>query len=124
MVRRSGIYKSIGNGDNVGGRRNSNGRGNQQIKVETLHSYNKTVTEAIIMVPHLRISLCPVKMVQLALYNATTSMNGDTFQIISLKFLLIVSMVEAADVVEVHELAEYQVLYCYISALVLIRTLI
>ena len=30
MVRRSGIYQSIGNGDNGEGRVNSNGRGNQQ----------------------------------------------------------------------------------------------
>ena len=57
------------------------------------------------MVFHLRISSCPVKIVQLAPYNTTTIMSGDTFKIIALKFLLIVSIAEAAYVVEVHILA-------------------
>ena len=57
------------------------------------------------MVFHLRISACPVKIVQLAPYNNTTVMSGDTFKIIALKFLLIVSIAEAAYVVEVHILA-------------------
>ena len=62
-------------------------------------------------------------MVKLALYNATTVMNGDTLQIIALKFLLIMSVAEASDVVEVHALEEDTELDCYISALFLIRTL-
>ena len=62
-------------------------------------------------------------MVQLAAYNTTTVMNGDTFHIISLKFLLIVYVEEAADVVEVHALAENLALDCYRSALVFPRTL-
>ena len=73
------------------------------------------------MVIHLRIILCPGNMVQLALYNSTTVMNGDTFQIISLKLLLILSVSEAADVVEVHALAEDLALDCYRSVLVLLR---
>ena len=43
-------------------------------------------------------------------------MNGDTFQIIALKFLLIVSVAEAADMVKVHALTEDLELDCYISA--------
>ena len=51
-------------------------------------------------------------------------MKGETFQIIDLTLLLIVSMAEEADVVVVHALAEDTVLDCYISALFFIRTLI
>ena len=69
------------------------------------------------------ISSCPGKMVQLDIYNVTTVMNGDTFQIISLKFLLIMSMTEAADEVEVHAMAEDPSLDCYISAIGLLITL-
>ena len=75
------------------------------------------------MVVHLRISSCPGKMVQISPYNATTVMNGDTLQIIELKLLLIVSVAEAVDVVEVHKLVEDPALDCYISTLVLFRTL-
>ena len=50
-------------------------------------------------------------------------MNGNTFQIIALKFLLIVSVADAAGVLEVHALAEDPALDCYRSALVLIRAL-
>ena len=50
-------------------------------------------------------------------------MNGDTFKIIPLKFLLIVSVAEAADAVEVHALVEDPALECYRSALVLIITM-
>ena len=56
------------------------------------------------MISHLSIRYLPGKMVQLALYNATTVMNGDTLQIIFLKFLLIMSVTEALVVVEVHVL--------------------
>ena len=49
-------------------------------------------------------------------------MNGDTFQIIALRFLLIVSMAEAADVVEVRAMAEDPALDCYRSAFVLLIT--
>ena len=42
---------------------------------------------------------------------------------IPLKSLLIVSVAEAADVVEVHVLAEDPVLEYYITVLVLLRTL-
>ena len=76
-----------------------------RIKGETLCSYNRTAMETILMVVHLRIRSCPVNMVRLAPYNATTVMNGDTFKIISHKFLLIMSVAEAEDVVEVHALA-------------------
>ena len=75
------------------------------------------------MVVHLRISSVPVNMFQIAPYNATTVMNGDTFQIIALRFLLIVSVAEAVDVVEVHALPEDPALDCYRSAFVLLRTL-
>ena len=47
-----------------------------RIKGETLCSYNRTLIEEILMVIHLRISSCPGDMVLLALYNATTIMNG------------------------------------------------
>ena len=50
-------------------------------------------------------------------------MNGDTFQIITLKFLLSVSVAEATDVVEVHALAEDMELECYRPASVFLRTL-
>ena len=76
------------------------------IKGKTLCYYNRTLMVAIRMVFHLSISSCPIKMVQLDLYNATTVLNGYIFQIIYLKFLLIVSMEEATCVVEVHPLAE------------------
>ena len=76
------------------------------IKGKTLCYYNRTLMVAIRMVFHLSISSCPIKMVQLDLYNATTVLNGYIFQIIYLKFLLIVSMAEATCVVEVHPLAE------------------
>ena len=49
-------------------------------------------------------------------------MNEDTFQILSLRLLLIVSVAEAEDVVEVHILAEDPILKCYISALVILIT--
>ena len=51
-------------------------------------------------------------------------MNGDKSQIITLKFFLIVSVVVAEDVVEVHVLVEYLALDYYISALVLLITLL
>ena len=73
------------------------------------------------MVVHLRISSCLVNMVQLAPYNDTTVMNGETFQIVSLGFLLIVSVVETADMVEVHTLEEDLVMYCYRSVLVFLK---
>ena len=57
-------------------------------------------------------------MVQIAPYNATNVINGDTFQMIPLKLLLIVSVEEAADVVEVNALAEDTALDCYRSLLV------
>ena len=50
-------------------------------------------------------------------------MNGGIFQITALKFLLTVSIAEAVEVVGVHVLAEYPALECYISALVLLSTL-
>ena len=50
-------------------------------------------------------------------------MNGDIFKIISLKFVLIVSMAEAADMVEVHVPAEDTEMECYRPTLVLLRTL-
>ena len=92
-----------------------------RIKGKTLCYYNRKLMEAIKMVIHLRIILCPGNMVQLALYNSTTVMNGDTFQIISLKLLLILSVSEAADVVELHALAEDLALDCYRSVFVLLR---
>ena len=42
---------------------------------------------------------------------------------ISLKLLMIVSVAETVDVVEVHTQTEYQALDCYIYALVLLKTL-
>ena len=72
---------------------------------------------------HLRISLCPGEMDQFSLQNATTVMNGDIFQIISHKFLLIVSVLEGEDVVEVHVLVNDPALYCYILQLVLFSML-
>ena len=51
-------------------------------------------------------------------------MNGDTFKIIDLKFLLIVSVAEAAEVVEVHALAEYPAQDYYKPALIFIITLV
>ena len=90
------------------------------IKGKTLCSYNR---KEIRMVVQLRISLCQGKMVQIAPYNATNVINGDTFQMISLKLLLIVSVEEAADVVEVNALAEDTALDCYRSLLVLLRIL-
>ena len=50
-------------------------------------------------------------------------MYGDTFQIIPLKFLLIVFVAEAEDGVDMHELAEDMALECYIHVLALIITL-
>ena len=75
------------------------------------------------MVVHPRISSCLGKMFQLALYNANTVMNKDTFQILSLRILLIVSVSEAEDVVEVHTVAEDLELDCYMPTLVFIITL-
>ena len=63
-------------------------------------------------------------MVQIALCNATTVVNGDIFEIIALKFFLIVSVAEAVDVAGVHVPAEDMTLYCYISALDFLRTLL
>ena len=51
------------------------------------------------MVVHLRIRSCPGKMVQLGIYNDNTVMNGVIFQIIALKFLMVVSVAEAVDLV-------------------------
>ena len=62
-------------------------------------------------------------MVQLALYNADNVMNGYIFQLIAPKFLLIMSVSETEDVVEVHALAEDLALDCYKSALVFFITL-
>ena len=90
------------------------------IKGKTLCYYNRKATR---MVFRLRISSFPGKMVQLAPYNDNTFMNGDTFQIIYLRLLLIMSVAEAADVVEVHALAEDTALEYYISALVFLITL-
>ena len=70
------------------------------------------------MVVHNRISSCPGKIVQISPYNNTTVMNGDTFQIISLKLPPIMSVAEVADVVEVHTIAEDLDLECYRSTLV------
>ena len=50
-------------------------------------------------------------------------MNGDIFKIISLKFLLIVSVAETIEVVEVHTLAGDPALEYYRSTLVFIITL-
>ena len=50
-------------------------------------------------------------------------MNEDTFQILSLRLLLIVSVAEAEDVVEVHTVAEDMELDCYSPTLVFIITL-
>ena len=94
-----------------------------RIKGKTLCYYNRKVMEAIQIVVQLSIRLCPVKMVQLSLYNTNTVVNGDTFQIITLKLLLIVSVAEAADVVEVHALAEDLALDCYRHALVFLIAL-
>ena len=47
----------------------------------------------------------------------------NTFQIISLKVLLILSAEKAVDVLEVHALEEDLALDCYISVLVLLITL-
>ena len=62
--------------------------------------------EATQMVVHLMICSWPWNIAQLDLYNTTTAMNGGVFQIIALKFLLKVSVAEAADVVEVEILEE------------------
>ena len=62
-------------------------------------------------------------MVQLSPYIAITVMNGNKFQTIDLKYLLIVSMLEAVDVVEVHALVEDPALDCYRTALFLLRNL-
>ena len=77
-----------------------------RIKGAILCSYNRKIMEVIRVVVYMRIILCLGNMVQLDIYNATTVINGDTFQILSLKLLLIVSVAEAADVVEVHALEE------------------
>ena len=77
-----------------------------RIKGRTLCHYNRTVIETIRMIVHLSISSWPGKMVQLALYNATNVTNGDIFQIVDLRFILVVSVAEAEDVAEVHILAE------------------
>ena len=50
-------------------------------------------------------------------------MNGDISQIIALKFLMIVYVTEAVEVVEVHTLAEYPTLDCYISVFFLLSML-
>ena len=50
-------------------------------------------------------------------------MNRDKCQIIALKLLLIAYVAEAADVAEVHALAEDPALECYIYVLVFLRTL-
>ena len=91
------------------------------IKGNTLCSYNWTVMEEIRIVFYLSINSFLGNMVQLSLYNTTNVMNGDTLQIISLRFLLIMSVAEASDVVEVYALAEDVALDCYIPACVLIR---
>ena len=75
------------------------------------------------MVFHLSISSYLGNMVQLSLYNATNFMNGNILQMISLRFLLIVSVAESDDVLEVHVLAEAPELDCYISVLVFLSTL-
>ena len=93
------------------------------IKGKTLCSYNRASMKSIQIVFQLRISSCPENVVQLSLYNATTVMNGERFQNISLKFLLIVSMAEDPDVVELHALAEDLALDCYRSVLLFLRTL-
>ena len=62
-------------------------------------------------------------MVQLPPYNVTTVMNWDKFKIIPLRLLLILSVTDAVDVVEVHALAEDMALDCYRPALVFLRTL-
>ena len=87
------------------------------IKVETLCYYNMIVIEAIKMVFQMIISSCPGNMVIIALYNATTVINGNIYIIIAIKLLLIVYVAEAADVVEVHILAEDMALDCYRSVL-------
>ena len=51
-------------------------------------------------------------------------MNGNKFQDISLKLVMIVYVAEAADMAEVHKLEEDPALECYRSTLVLLRTLI
>ena len=50
-------------------------------------------------------------------------MNEYKYKIFPLKFLLIVSVAEAANVVEVHTLAEDMELEYYRSALIFLRTL-
>ena len=79
--------------------------GINRIKGKILCSYNRALMESIQMVFHLSISSFPGKMVQFALYNATTVMNGDTLQMIYLKLLLIVYVEDAAYVAEVNALA-------------------
>ena len=51
-----------------------------------------------------------------------TVTNGDIFKVIDIKFLLIASVAEAEDVVEVHTLAEDPALDCYRYVLVLLVT--
>ena len=123
MVRGSRRYQSILKCGNGGGRVYSMVVEINIIKDKTLCSHNRTVIEAIQMIVQLRVKLCPVKMVQLDIYNTTTIMNGYIFQIISLKFLLIISVAEAADLVEVHVLEKDPTLECYRFSLVFLRTL-
>ena len=52
-----------------------------------------------------------------------TVTNGDIFKVIDIKFLLIASVTEAEDVVEVHTVAEDMELDCYSPTLVFIITL-
>ena len=90
------------------------------IKGKTLRSYNR---EAIKMVVHLRIRLCPGKMVQLYPKNDSTIINRDILPIILFIFLLIMSVADATDVVQVHTLAKDPALERYRSALGFLITL-
>ena len=67
MVRRSGRYKSIVNGGNGKERGNSNGFVNQQNKIPNVMFLQQDSNGGYFIGFHLRISSCPVKMVQLAL---------------------------------------------------------
>ena len=67
MVHRSVKYNPVGNGGNGGEGETQMVVEINRIKGKTLSSYKRTVMEAILMVVHLRIILCPVKMVQLAI---------------------------------------------------------
>ena len=75
------------------------------------------------MVVHLSIISCPGNMVQLALYNSTNVINGEIFHRIPFKLLLVVSVPEAEEVVEVNALAEDPELECYRPTLSFFSTL-